>query len=54
MKGYNAQAIPELEPKIRKAPSASSTTTNGISHHFFSCLRNCRNSLKICHMLAPD
>jgi hypothetical protein len=34
------------------APSTSSRTISGISHHFFSCLQNLRNSLNNDHMLA--
>jgi len=32
------------------APSSSKTTTNGISHHFFSCRANSRNSFSNRHM----
>src|SRR5580692_3738144 len=42
--------MPELAVVIRIAPSTSSTTTNGINHHFFSWRENARNSLNKAHM----
>lgn len=42
--------MPELAVKRRMAPSTSSTTMSGMSHHFFSCLENCRNSFNKDHM----
>jgi len=50
MKGYMKGASAELELKTINAPSTSRTTTTGINHHFFSRLRNRRNSRKACHM----
>jgi hypothetical protein len=50
-KGYSAQAMPELAVKIKIAPSNSSTTTSGMSHHFFSWRENLRNSLNNDHMI---
>src|SRR5215469_16023786 len=49
-KGYSAQAMPEPAVKTRIAPSNSNKTTKGISHHFFSCRENSRNSLNSDHM----
>src|SRR5215471_17931421 len=48
--GYKAQAMPELEAKIRIAPSTNKSTTRGMSHHFFSCRANSRNSFNSRHM----
>src|ERR1039457_7523598 len=48
--GYSAQAMPELAVKIRIAPSSSSTTMSGMSHHFFSWRENLKNSLRSDHM----
>src|SRR5438034_1122139 len=45
--GYKAQAMPELEAKIRIAPRTSKRTTSGINHHFFSWRANSKNSLKL-------
>ena len=45
--------MPELAVKMRMAPSTSSRTISGISHHFFSCLQNLRNSLNNDHMTRP-
>ena len=42
--------MPELEAKIKIAPNTNNNTTNGISHHFFSCLANIRNSFNNRHM----
>ncbi len=42
--------MPELEAKMRMAPSNTSKTTSGTSHHFFSCRANRRNSLSTRHM----
>jgi hypothetical protein len=50
MKGYISGAKTDPEEKTIKAPSASKITTKGISHHFFSCFKNNRNSLPSCHM----
>ena len=34
-KGYNAQAMPELEAKIKMAPKTTSITTSGMTTTFF-------------------
>jgi hypothetical protein len=44
--------MPELDAKMRTTASASKSTTNGISHHFFSRAQNRRNSRKTVHMDA--
>src|SRR5437899_2987991 len=46
--------MPELEAKIRMAPSTNNSTTKGISHHFFSCRANSRNSLNNRHMRPSE
>jgi hypothetical protein len=51
MKGYNRGAKTDPDEKTINAPKASRITTKGISHHFFSCFKNNRNSLPSCHML---
>ena len=38
--------MPELAVKTRMAPSNNNTTISGMSHHFFSCLENLKNSLR--------
>jgi hypothetical protein len=50
MKGYMNGASTDPEEKMINAPSSKSTATKGMSHHFFSCLRNSKNSLHNCHM----
>src|SRR5665213_2512954 len=42
--------MPELAVKIKIAPSSSSTTISGMSHHFFSCRVNLKNSLRSAHI----
>src|SRR5438309_206863 len=44
--------MPELEAKIKIPPSTSNSTTSGISHHFFSCRANSRNSLNRRHIVT--
>src|SRR5690242_16887116 len=48
--GYMNGARTELPLKTITAARSRRITTRGISHHFFSCLRNDRNSLQSCHM----
>lgn len=43
--------MPELAVKIKIAPSSSSTTTSGMSHHFFSWRANFKNSFSNDHMI---
>jgi len=45
MKGYMKGASTELELNKSKAPSNSSTTSKGASHHLRSCFRNKKKSL---------
>jgi hypothetical protein len=42
--------MPELAVKIKMAPSNNKMTISGMSHHFFSCLVNLKNSLSSDHM----
>src|SRR2546425_6324843 len=49
--GYMKGARTELPLKMITAARINRRTINGINHHFFSCLRNNRNSLQSCHML---
>jgi len=44
--------MPELEAKIKIPPNTNNITISGISHHFFSCRANSRNSLNKRHMLT--
>ena len=50
MKGYMNGARTELELNRIKAAISSSTSTSGMSHHFFSSRRKTRNSLHRRHM----
>src|ERR1039458_7028606 len=50
--GYSAQAMPELAVKIKIALSSNNTTMSGMSHHFFSCRENLKNSLRSDHMIC--
>src|SRR2546425_12685751 len=52
MNGYMNGAKTELPPKRISPASINRTTTRGISHHFFSCFKNDRNSLQSCHILS--
>src|SRR5208283_3487861 len=46
--------MPELAVKIKMTPSSSSTMMSGMSHHFFSCLANFKNSLNSDHMVFGE
>jgi len=50
--GYMNGAKTDPEENTIRAPKISNTKTSGMSHHFFSCRKNSRNSLQSCHMLA--
>ena len=54
MKGYMNGAKTELPLKRISPASINRRTTRGISHHFFSCFKNDRNSLQSCHMLVSS
>jgi hypothetical protein len=49
--GYMKGARTEPDEKTTSAPKTSNKTTKGTSHQRFSCRRNNKNSLKICHMV---
>ena len=51
-KGYMKGAKTDPEENTINAPMANKMMTSGISHHFFSCLRNSQNSLHNCHMTS--
>ncbi len=51
MNGYINGARTELELKTTIAASINRRTTKGMSHHFLSCRRKSRNSLKSCNMI---
>lgn len=53
MNGYSNGASTDPLVKTITADNSSNIMTNGISHHFFSCRRNNRNSLDSCH-IKPD
>lgn len=54
MNGYMNGARTELDPKIMIAARSTSRSTSGMSHHFFSRLRNTRNSLSKSHIAWRD
>src|SRR6184192_2305863 len=51
MNGYMNGAKNGLEPKMSKTPMTNKRTMSGMSHHFFSCRRNSRNSLASRNMI---
>ncbi len=50
MNGYINGASTDPLVKTITADKSNNITTSGTSHHFFSCRRNSRNSLKSCHI----